>query len=154
MLGKTKGKFKINNEEKCMKISITRCLNSNDKSIYDNIYKDKRLDFKSKAILTYMLSEPINLKLPLSELMNLGIDGESSIRSGINLLIETRYCQRYKVYDHKNRIICGKTIVYEMPYTDDEKIKRAKLSADGSQITYYLYNGNSKIDFVKSSNDI
>ena len=78
---------------------------------------DPDISYKAKGILTYVLSKPDGWETNYTDLANHAADGEKAIRSGVNELINNKYCQRLKVIDPDNkRILKWVLIFHERPY--------------------------------------
>ena len=75
---------------------------------------DKRLSFKAKGIISYLLSKPDNWKPVLSELSNSAIDGETSVRSGLKELIAYKYMVRQSIKEN-GKIVAWEHVIYEKP---------------------------------------
>lgn len=78
---------------------------------------DKRLSWKAKGIIAYMLSMPDDWVFYLDELSTHSTDGKSSFRSGLNELKKAGYVRRKK-YRQDDGTFKWETIVYERPHTD------------------------------------
>lgn len=77
---------------------------------------DKRLSWKAKGILAYMLSMPDDWVFYLDELMTHAPDGKASFRAGFNELKKYGYVERRPIKDGKtHKITHWETIVYEVP---------------------------------------
>lgn len=73
-------------------------------TLCNNMLNDKRLSFKARGLLAYMLTKPNDWKFYREELKsNSDPDGKTSIRSAINELISARYltCHQRKTGDGK-----------------------------------------------------
>lgn len=75
---------------------------------------DKRLSWKAKGIMAYMLSMPDDWKFYMEELMKHSTDGERSFRSGFKELTDMGYVKRQPIREGQ-RIVSWETIVYEVP---------------------------------------
>ena len=57
----------------------------------------------------------------VSDLIRENVDGEKSVRSGLNELIEKRYIQRYRVYNKDTgKVHHWETLVSEIPFSEEE----------------------------------
>ncbi|MFP3499402.1 hypothetical protein SB759_34865, partial [Pseudomonas sp. SIMBA_059] len=82
--------------------NIIRVEKKQNYTVLDNGFlQDKRLSWKAKGILAYMLSMPDDWYFRMDELMKHSADGEKSFRSGFNELKDYGYVKRFPVYkDH------------------------------------------------------
>lgn len=78
---------------------------------------DKRLSWKAKGIMAFMLSKPDDWVFYLDELSTNATDGKSSFRSGFNELKKHGYVQRIQRRDENGKFD-WETIVNEVPLTD------------------------------------
>jgi hypothetical protein len=83
--------------------------------------EDDRLSFKAKGLLSYLLSRSDDWDVYQSQLADLGPDGESAVRSGLQELMELGYLNRkklrkedgtfkgymYVIYEHGNASVTG-----------------------------------------------
>lgn len=132
---------------------MTQQIEKNDKSVIKKIKKEKafaqisnelinnrELSYKALGILTYILSKPDDWQVYMSDLIRENVDGEKSVRNGLNELIEKKYVQRYRVYDKDTgKVHHWETLVSEIPFPDEELISSVKetyaLNKDG-EIAY------------------
>lgn len=77
--------------------------------------KDKRLSWKAKGILTYLLSMPDDWKIYENELVAHSKDGLTSLKSGIKELIELGYISRNQLRNEKGQFKGYEYCVYEVP---------------------------------------
>ncbi|HDR3303958.1 TPA: DnaD domain protein [Bacillus anthracis] len=80
--------------------------------------KDKRLSWKAKGILAYILTLPDDWFFYREELSRHAKDGLDSLRAGMKELKEYGYLKRFPVRDDNNKIIKWETIIYEVPQND------------------------------------
>ncbi|EOO68088.1 DnaD and phage-associated domain-containing protein [Bacillus cereus VD196] len=80
--------------------------------------KDKRLSWKAKGILAYILTLPDDWIFYREELSRHAKDGLDSLRAGMKELKEYGYLKRFPVRDDNNKIIKWETIIYEVPQND------------------------------------
>ena len=79
----------------------------------DNAYlQNKKLSFKAKGIMTYILSLPDDWVIYIDQLIATSKDGEGSFRSGLDELIKAGYIKRYPIIE-KGQIVAWQTEVYE-----------------------------------------
>ncbi len=78
---------------------------------------DKRLSWKAKGIIAYMLSMPDDWVFYIQELITHSTDGEKSFRSGLKELKDFGYVKRYPVYQDK-KITHWETVIHEVPQND------------------------------------
>lgn len=96
--------------------------------ISNDLINNRNLSYKAMGILVYILSKPDDWSVYISDLMRkddneITVEGEKSVRSGINELIENKYMQRYRVYDaDTKKVNHWETLVSEEPFADNELI--------------------------------
>lgn len=82
---------------------------------------DKRLSWKAKGIMAYMLSMPDDWVFYMDELVTHASDGKDSFRSGFNELKKCGYVERKPIKDEETKkIIRWETIVHEVPLKQGE----------------------------------
>lgn len=89
--------------------------------ISNDIFKDTRLSFKAKGLITTMLSCPKNWNYTIEGLSKLSTDGKASIRSALNELEEYGYLERKQLRNEKGAFTDTEYIVYEQPMSDFRK---------------------------------
>lgn len=88
----------------------------------DNAYlQNKKLSFKAKGIMTYILSLPDDWAIYIDQLIKTSKDGEGSFRSGLDELIKAGYIKRYPIIE-KGQIVAWQTEVYE--YLEENTSKK------------------------------
>lgn len=85
--------------------------------------KDKRLSWKAKGILAYILTLPDDWVFYREELSRHAKDGLDSLRAGMKELKEYGYLIRFPVRDDNNKIVKWETIIYEVPQNDPVREK-------------------------------
>lgn len=94
--------------------------------IDNDLINNRTLSFKALGILTYILSKPDDWQIYISDLIREN-DGEKSVRSGLNELINARFVQRYRVFDmDTGKVHHWETLVSETPFEDSELISSVK----------------------------
>lgn len=84
--------------------------------INKNFLEDKRLSFKSKGILTYLLSKPDDWTVRVNELISASTDGEASVRSALKELEACGYYRKYRVRtEDGSKIARWESVIYEYP---------------------------------------
>ena len=87
-----------------------------------NFINDKRLSYKAKGILVYILSKPDDWKVVIRDLINNAADGKASIYAGLKELERYGYYVKEPVRDEDGRRILDWTsIVYEVPVFDEKE---------------------------------
>lgn len=96
--------------------------------------EDKRISFKAKGILTYLLSKPDNWQVMTSELIEASSDGEAAVRSALKELEKYGYYKKYPVRtENGTKIDHWESLVYESPQDEaPEQSKAAENKADDS----------------------
>ena len=93
----------------------------------DNRYlQNKKLSFKAKGIMTYILSLPDDWVIYIDQLIATSKDGESSFRSGLDELIKAGHIKRYPIIE-KGQIVAWQTEVYEYIEENEREIEENKL---------------------------
>jgi len=92
-----------------------------NKDFLDNEF----LSFKAKGILTYLLSKPNNWKVYQSQIEKVGIDGRSSIYSGIEELINGGYVKK-----STERADNGKFVGVNYDVFEDNKENKQEVRVD------------------------
>lgn len=87
--------------------------------ISNDIFKDTRLSFKAKGLLTTMLSCPPNWNYTIDGLSKISKDGKASIRSALAELEEFGYLERKQLRDEKGSFTDLEYVVYEKPKTEN-----------------------------------
>ena len=100
-----------------------------------NFLEDKRLSFKSKGILTYLLSKPDDWTVRVNELISASTDGESSVRSALKELETCGYYRKYRVRtEDGSKIARWESVIYESPVeTDSEPVQQSQKETEKSQ---------------------
>ncbi|MGR6896970.1 DnaD domain-containing protein [Rummeliibacillus sp. BSL5] len=104
---------------------------------------DKRLSWKAKGIIAYMLSMPDDWVFYFDELVKHSTDGKASFRAGLNELKECGYVERRPVRQGQ-RIKEWETIVHEVPQdnsllTDFQHVEKQEVE-------------NQEVDFLEVEN--
>jgi hypothetical protein len=76
--------------------------------------QDERLSWKSKGLLTYLLSLPDDWKIYETEIMKHSTDGRDSTRSGIKELIKLGYMERQRIRNEDGSFNGYEYLVYEV----------------------------------------
>lgn len=84
---------------------------------------DKRLSWKAKGIMAFMLSKPDDWTFYLDEIASHSTDGMSSFRSGFNELKKLGYVRRIRTQDENGKFK-WETIVYEHPLTEKPHVEK------------------------------
>lgn len=97
--------------------------------------EDKRLSFKSKGILTYLLSKPDDWTVRVNELISASTDGESSVRSALKELESCGYYRKYRVRtEDGSKIARWDSVIYESPVEmDSEPVQQSQKETEKSQ---------------------
>ena len=79
------------------------------------IFSDSQLSWKSKGLLSYLLSRPDNWKIMIADLVKQSSDGRDSVYSGIKELISARYIARNELRE-KGKFARYEYFVFEEPH--------------------------------------
>lgn len=88
--------------------------------------EDRRLSWKAKGILIYLLSKPDDFVFYIDELVIHSTDGIDSLRSGIKELQKFGYVKRYPIKE-KGKIISWGLDVFESPYTENPQVGKPQM---------------------------
>lgn len=108
------------------------------------------LSWKAKGLLTYLLSRPDNWQIYVSHLIKQSTDGNTAVRSALKELKTFGYLQKYPVRIG-NKIVYWESLVYEIPFEENERIKSKKICDDEEIIIYEKPKSKKKstTDFTK-----
>ncbi len=107
--------------------------NNNYVTIDKTFLHNKKLSWKAKGILAYLLSLPDDWKIHLTEIKRHSNDGSTSLYSGINELIKTNHIKRRKRLKHNNQFNGIEYIVKENPHLGNPQAgNQAILNIDSS----------------------
>lgn len=120
--------------------------------ISNDLINNRELSYKALGMLTYILSKPDDWQVYMSDLVRDGIEGEKSVRNGLNELIEKNYVQRYRVYNKDTgKVHHWETLVSEIPFPEEELISSVKetyaLNKDG-QIAYQKFTLGDYVRYI------
>jgi len=87
--------------------------------ISNDVLSDKRLTWKAKGILVYLLSKPTNWKVQVTDLVKQSTDGEHAVRNGLKELRELGYANLRKVTDPKGQVSEWEYTIMEVPGNPD-----------------------------------
>lgn len=76
---------------------------------------DPRLTWKAKGVHDYLMSKPDHWEAVINELVTASADGEATVRSAINELIEFGYMHRAREINELGRVIRWRLDAYEAP---------------------------------------
>jgi hypothetical protein len=126
--------------------------------------EDNRLSWKSKGILTYLLSKPDGWKVIVKDIVKHGIDGERAVYSALKELKKYGYYHKYPVREGQ-RIVRWDSIICECPeeYQEDikniieknkevEKEPKPIVKAQDSLLCGFVDVENEDVDFVDVEN--
>lgn len=100
----------------------------------DNAYlQNKKLSFKAKGIMTYILSLPDDWVIYIDQLIATSKDGEGSFRSGLDELIKAGYIKRYPIIE-KGQIVAWQTEVYEYLEENTSKKEQNQLLGENPNV--------------------
>ena len=97
------------------------------------IFSDINLSWKSKGILSYLLSKPDNWRVMIVDLVKQSSDGEKAVYSGLAELINTGYIARQAIRDDKGKFLYHEYRVFEQPIdiTSTSPFSASGFSASG-----------------------
>ncbi|HYE12233.1 MAG TPA: hypothetical protein VEF53_18845 [Patescibacteria group bacterium] len=94
--------------------------------IYKRLLNDSSLSYKARGIAAYILSKPDDWSILICDLVNNSVDGEKSVRSGLNELKDKKYLQRYPIYVN-GKVDYWESVLSEEPYPNDKIIQCIKI---------------------------
>jgi hypothetical protein len=118
---KTKGQREDNRQDEIIRIQKKK---NNFVMLDKGFIDDKRLSYKAKGILTYLLSKPDGWKVIVKDLCNHARDGERAVYSGLKELKNFGYYQKYPVREGQ-RIVRWESVVYECPEDCPKETKKS-----------------------------
>jgi hypothetical protein len=87
-----------------------------DYTVMDNTFiRDSRLSWKSKGVMSYLLSLPEDWKIYISELKSHSSDGETSLRSALTELEKYGYLRRVQLKEDDGKFSGSKYEIIENP---------------------------------------
>ncbi|MFJ8118358.1 DnaD domain-containing protein [Bacillus mycoides] len=137
-------------------MGIFRVKKDNNYSVINNTgLKDKRLSWKAKGILAYILTLPDDWVFYREELSQHAKDGINSLRAGMQELKEYGYIKRFPIRDEKNKIVRWETIIYEIPVDDFPPVENppAGNPVDGNLLVENRKLLNTNIQSIKELNN-
>lgn len=99
------------------KKTIIRVIKNSENPYYmadKRIVEDRRLSWKAKGIINYLLSRPDTWIVRVGDLINQGTDGETAVRAGLQELIDAGYIVR-RVERKAGRFASFRFEVHELP---------------------------------------
>lgn len=92
-------------------------------NISKNVIEDKRLSFKERGILIYLLSKPPDWQVNIKDLINQGHGGKSSVQKAMKSLVEFGYAVLKRSQDPLNpgRLLGSRYHIYEEPISRESE---------------------------------
>lgn len=95
--------------------------------------QDKRLSWKARGILCYLLSKPNDWKVILQDLINQSDkDGDSSVRAGIKELRKLGYMRLDRIKNEAGQVDHWEYTVYEKPLSDFPQVEKPQVENRGN----------------------
>lgn len=134
---------------------IVRVKKSNNFVVLDKTFLvDKKLSWKAKGILAFMLSKPDNWTFYLDELIKHATDGKHSFRTGFKELIDNGYVKRYPIRKD-NRIVRWETVVLEKPLLSNfQEVENQEIENQEVKNQTLLNIDNTNNDSTNNDNNI
>lgn len=137
-------------------MAVIRVHKTADYTVMSNShFREKRLSFKAKGILSQMLSLPDNWDYSIAGLATLAKDGKESVMSGLDELEELGYLKRTRVVDEKGRFAGYDYDIFETPQfenTDTENPCSEKPNMEKPYTEKPPQSNNNKSTTNKSNN--
>ena len=125
------------------------------KSIDMTVMLDDKLSLQAKGLHYYLQTRPDNWKIWFSNLKKFSTNGETSIRSALNELVDFGYLVRVQLRNEKKQVIRMLYISLEKPDTfSDLDLKNLDLENLDVGIKVYSYNTYSIKNKVLSKDNI
>lgn len=83
--------------------------------IHNDVLLDKRLSWKAKGVLAYLLSKPNDWVVRITDIRNKAKEGDKAVRGAIQELLDGGYLSRRIVRDEGKRFSSFEYDVYESP---------------------------------------
>ena len=103
--------------------------------------EDRRLTWKARGILAYLLGKPDNFVFYLDKIAEDAPDGIDSLRAGIKELQDLNYVKRYPV-KVKGKIVSWAMDVYEIPHTELPHVEKPYMENPTLKISKELKDNN------------
>lgn len=130
--------------------NIIRVKKNNNFVVMDKTpLNDKRLSWKAKGIMAYMLSKPDDWVFYLDEVATNSTDGIASFRSGFNELKKHGYVQRIQKRNEEGKFV-WETIVHEVPHTDFPQVDNPHMEKPHVENHTLLNNDLTKNELTKN----
>lgn len=114
-----------------------------------NIIYDKRISWKAKGLMTYLLSRPDGWTFYLDEITNNSTDGRDGVRTGLNELEKYGYLVRIKTRN-KDGLFSGMIWeIYEEPFEDPESSPEEDKKEQGKKPTNQNSDSKNKPNATK-----
>lgn len=130
--------------------------NSNYVVMNRTALNDKRLSWKAKGIMAYLLSMPDDWVFYMDELVTHASDGKASFRSGFNELKEHGYVERVPIREGQ-RIVRWETIVHEVPkkslLTDFQEVENQEVDFQEVENPTLLNTDNNQVLNIPSTDN-
>ena len=118
--------------------------NENYTTLSNFHFKDKRLSWKAKGLLSTMLSLPDNWNYTIEGLATLSDDGIKATNSGLNELEKCGYLIRRQQRNEAGHYGVTEYIIYEQPQLEEDERQINELShTDDSYSQPYVQNGQT-----------
>ncbi len=89
-------------------------------AINTTVFTDRRLSWKAKGMMGYLLSRPDDWQVLVKDLVGRSRDGREAVYSALRELCANGYVVRRTVRDERNRILRHEYLVFETPVRPDD----------------------------------
>ena len=100
--------------------------------IDNSVFNDKRLSWKAKGILAYLLSKPNGWQVIIKDIVKHSTDGVASVYAGLRELKEFGYYSKTPIRNEKGKISEWQSVIYEDP-TENPESKKPKKKKPGKK---------------------
>lgn len=100
-------------------------------TIENDVIRDKRLSFKARGLLAYLLSLPDDWRISSQYLATVAPDGRDGIRTGLQELEQTGYLVRQRIQNPDNGRWSWQQVVHETPVKAVDKPSKLSTPEDG-----------------------
>lgn len=112
--------------------------------------EDSNLSFKAKGILAYLMSKPDNWKSSVQDLINNGVDGRDSIKSGLRELKRHGYLIKRPIKEN-GKFVEWEEIIFEIPQESaklifkNQECRKKESTINGNATSGKSINGKTSI---------
>jgi len=126
--------------------------------IHKGFLSDKNLSWRSKGILTYLLSKPDHWIVQVTDIRNQAKEADRAVRTAIKELLDLRYLRKRILRDQSKRFTRFEYDVYESPSLNPEPFRHFSkmaplVSNEGDRIKQY-HDANQQAEDISTRTDV